>query len=94
MLIFGYSEQGRPSREVMHVEVDVVILRERVKICQIHSEQVLWLKSAQGSHGGNGVWTTRYHFMPMRRPVGNENGNEKPQPAEFELHITLPTYLL
>ena len=35
----------------MHVEVDVIVLGEGVKICEIHFEQVLWLKGAEGSHG-------------------------------------------
>ena len=34
----------------MHVEVNVVILRERIKIGEIHFEQVLWLKGTEGSH--------------------------------------------
>ena len=38
----------------MHVEVDVVILRKRVKIGEIHIEQVLRLEGAEGSHGRRG----------------------------------------
>ena len=50
VLVFGECKKRGPSREVVHVEVDIVILRQRVKVCQVHPEQVLWLKSAKGSH--------------------------------------------
>lgn len=49
--VFGHCEKRRPFSEVVHVEVDVIVLRERVKICEIHFEQVLWLKGAESSHG-------------------------------------------
>ena len=45
-LVFGHCEKRRPFGEVVHVEVDVIILGKRVKVCEIHSEQVMWLKSA------------------------------------------------
>ena len=51
VLVFGECKKRGPSSEVVHVEVDIVILCQRVKVCQVHSEQVLWLKSAKGSHG-------------------------------------------
>ena len=38
MLIFSQGEKGRPFSQVMHVEVDVIILGERVKIGEIHFE--------------------------------------------------------
>ena len=38
----------------MHVEVDVIIFGKRVKIGEIHIEQVLRLEGAEGSHGGGG----------------------------------------
>lgn len=50
VLVFGHSEKGRPFSKVVHVEVNVVILRERVKICEIDFKQVLWLKGTKGSH--------------------------------------------
>ena len=51
VLIFGQGEKGRPFGQVVHVEVDVIILGERVKVCEIHLEEVLWLKRTEGSHG-------------------------------------------
>ena len=38
VLIFSQGEQGRPCGEVMQIEIDVIILGERVKICEIHFE--------------------------------------------------------
>ena len=46
VLVFSDCEQGRPFGKVVHVEVDVIIFREGVKIGEVHSEQVLWLKGA------------------------------------------------
>lgn len=54
VLIFSHGEQGRPFCQVVHVEVNVVILRERIQIGEIHFEQVLWLKGTEGSHGQGG----------------------------------------
>ena len=38
VLILSQGEKGRPCGQIMHVEVDVIILGERVKICEIHFE--------------------------------------------------------
>lgn len=51
VLVLGHGEKRRPFGEVVHVEVNVVVLGESIKICEIHFEQVLWLKGTQGSHG-------------------------------------------
>ena len=51
VLVFGHGEKGRPLGEVVHVEVDVIVLGEGVEICKIDFEQVLWPKGAEGSHG-------------------------------------------
>ena len=53
VLILSHGEKGRPFSEVMHVEVDVVILRERVKICEIHFEQIMRLTGTERSHDSN-----------------------------------------
>lgn len=57
MLVLGHGEKRGPFGEVVHVKVDVVVLSERVKIREIHFEQVLWLKGTEGSHdSGAYVW--------------------------------------
>lgn len=36
----------------MEIEVDIIVLSQRIKICEIGLEEVLWTKSADGGHRG------------------------------------------
>lgn len=51
ILIFGDCEEGGPFGEVLEVEINVVIFGERVKVCEIHFEEVRRAERAEGCHG-------------------------------------------
>ena len=50
MLVFNDSEKRGPLNEVIKVEVDVIVFRQRVEVGEIGVEEVLGLKSAEGCH--------------------------------------------
>lgn len=50
MLIFDDSKERGPSDEVVEVEVDVVIFRQRVEVGEVGVEEVLRLESAERGH--------------------------------------------
>lgn len=49
-LIFCYGEERWPFYEVVKVEIEVVILGQRVEVREVHTEKVLRTKCAEGSH--------------------------------------------
>ena len=50
VLVFDDSEKRGPLDEVVEVEVDVVVFRQRVEVGEVGIEKVLGLKSTEGGH--------------------------------------------
>ena len=46
MLVFCYGEKRWPAGKILQVEADIVVLRKRIKVCEIHIQEVL---RAEGS---------------------------------------------
>ena len=50
VLVFGDCEKRGPVDEVVHVEVDIVVLGEGIEVGEVHVEKVLGAEGAEGCH--------------------------------------------
>lgn len=49
-LVFCYGEERGPFDEIVEVEIEVVVFSEGVEVCEVHTEEVLRTKLAEGCH--------------------------------------------
>ena len=71
----------------MHVEVDVIILRKRVKIGEIHIEQVLRLEGAEGSHGRRGEEDGWLEFFVKEEDIYRET-----LPIQYNMRLNFSVF--
>ena len=50
LLILRNGEEGRPFGKIVEVEVDVVVLGKRIKVCQVHAKEILGFELSKRSH--------------------------------------------
>lgn len=50
MLVFGHGEQRWPLGQIVEVEVDVVVLSQRIEVGEVGSKEVLRTKGAERCH--------------------------------------------
>lgn len=46
MLVFCHGEKRWPAGDVLHVEVEIIVLRKRIKVCKVHLQEVLRAKGS------------------------------------------------
>ena len=51
-MVLRHGEKRGPFCQIMEIEVNIVVLGKGIEIGEIHVQEILWTKSAEGGHGG------------------------------------------